>query len=823
MNKKQSLNKKWVFFLEAEKKWKKANVPGFIHTDLLNNKLIPDPFFGKNETELEWIQDKEWLYKLHFKPDTEIFKQNKIYLNFTGLDTYADIFLNDTKILSANNMFHPWNVEVKSLLKSNQNELLVKFRSPMKEVSSKMESLGYKLPADNDQAGGTSPHTRKAPYHYGWDWGPSLVTSGIWQGVELIGYSDWHIENLMITNQKCDKNSALLNIELILDSEVEETIEINIFEPKSKTDKTISFGIKKGENIFFSDLEILNPELWWPVGHGEQPLYLFTISVVSSKNSVVKRKKIGIRSVLINRQKDSRGESFEIQVNDLPIFSKGANWIPADSFTTRLTKDDYKRLITAASDANMNTLRIWGGGIYEPDCFYELCDELGILVWQDFMFACSMYPAEDSFLESVEKEVRYQVRRLKSFASVILWCGNNEIASAWISWGWKEELPKTVWLDYKKLFHELLPKLCDELDPTRLYWPSSPGHDLNLPKEDQIYGKGDNHYWGVWHSGEDFEAFEDNVGRFMSEYGMQSFPNKKTIDSFSKKEDQTIDSEVMNSHQKASLGTANLLMYIEKYYKMPASFNSTVELSQIMQAEAIKYAVEVHRRNMPFCMGTLYWQFNDCWPGISWSSIDYRGEWKALHYVAKHFYSPVLISIKKTKTDLECFLVNDQNTKFKATLIFGICSFEGTILVEEHKQIIVEPINSINVFSFNMGSILSEIDLEKSFVYCELYKKNEILSKNELFFVKPKTLKLAQPDFEFSSHKNNEGTYIISLTTKTFLYRTFVQCDAIEGSFSENYFNMRPGTTKKIEFRTSLNSGDQEKVSFKVLSLYDLQ
>jgi beta-mannosidase len=438
-----------------------------------------------------------------------------------------------------------------------------------------------------------------------------------------------------------------------------------------------------------------------------------------------------------------------------------------------------------------------------------------------------MYPATENFLKSVEKEAEYQITRLKSFASIVLWCGNNEIASAWISWGWKEELPKSVWDDYEKLFHKLLPALCSDLDPTRLYWPSSPGHDLDLPTEDQIYGKGDNHYWGVWHGGDSFEAFEKNVGRFMSEYGMQSFPSLKTINSFTEPKDRTIDSDVMNSHQKASLGTGNIMMYLEKYYIVPEKFNHVVELSQIMQAEAMKYAVETHRQNMPYCMGTLYWQFNDCWPGISWSSIDYRGDWKALHFAAKHFYSPILTMIKKNEKSIDVFLINDLDKSFTVQLNILVSSFDGLKLFKKSiNGVVLNPASSDLKYSFDIPSedLLLSHDLSEALFYSECVVDGKVLSKNELFFVRPKELKLREPDYEIS-HRKKGKDILVTIKAKTFMYRLFVQCENIDGRFSDNYFHLKANEAKEILFAPikDLGSLNVNQIVFLITSLYDLQ
>ena len=630
---KQTLNNSWKFQNPQNQKWYAATIPGSIHTDLLKNNIIPDPFFRSNESKLQWITERQWIYRLYFQPEKEIFNKKNKTLFFAGIDTYADIYLNEEKILSTNNMFHPWEKEVSKYLNSGTNEIKIIFRPPIEEVLPLMKQRDFKLPADNDQAGGTSPYTRKAPYHYGWDWGPCFITSGIWKQVYLTSWDFWYVQHSSIINTMVKSHAAQLSLDLEIFSEINDKVNILVEEPKSETYLTIPIKLTKGENFFRENLLIKNPDLWWPSGHGRQPLYKFNISLKSIRNYFQFSKRIGIRKVYIKRQKDEKGQSFEVHVNGKPIFSKGANWIPADSFTTRLNKKDYANLITSARDANMNMLRVWGGGIYEPDIFYELCDEMGIMVWQDFMFACSMYPANQEFLDSVRNEAKYQVNRLKSHPSIVLWCGNNEIAIAWQGWGWKEKLPSSVWDDYAKIFHQVLPEVCQNLDSERFYWPSSPGYSTKMLETNQIYGSGDNHYWGVWHGGEGFDAFEKNIGRFMSEYGMQSFPEMGTIMKFAEEKDLDINSKVMKARQKASLGTGNLVKYIEDYFSTQIHFRSIVVLSQIMQAFAIKTAVEIHRRSMPFCMGTLYWQFNDCWPAISWSSIDYFGNWKPLYHL----------------------------------------------------------------------------------------------------------------------------------------------------------------------------------------------
>ena len=816
----QILHDGWEFQRFNTDSWHSATVPGCVHLDLIDNDLIPDPFFGLNESQLQWISNKSWTYRLAFQPSSKVFSKKNIEILFHGLDTYADVYLNGTAVICANNMFHPWSAEIKDIISAEDNELLVQFRSPLKEVVEKMKSMDYTLPADNDQAGKTSPHTRKAPYHYGWDWGPCLVTSGIWKGVELIGWDDWHVTHFQLSNKSVSKDNAELEVELEVNAEVQETLKITLSELITGNESKQSFKMKSGVNNFSFNIFLTNPQLWWPHGHGDQTLHHFFLTAETDDQLEHRERKIGIRDVSIKRAEDEKGESFEIYVNNMPIYSKGANWIPADYFVERLQVEDYKRLLKDAIRANMNTLRIWGGGIYEPDHFYELCDEMGIMVWQDFMFACSMYPADESFLESVEREARYQVKRLKGHASIILWCGNNEVASAWLSWGWKEELPGSIWEDYRKLFHELLPKVCSELDPQRLYWPSSPCHGIDQSNQDQIYGKGDNHYWGVWHGGDDFNAFEDNVGRFMTEYGMQSFPSMSMVESFTYEKDRSLDSDVMNAHQKASLGTANLIKYVEDYYRMNDDFDSIVGLSQIMQAEAIRFAVEAHRRNMPYCMGTLYWQFNDCWPVISWSSIDYGGNWKALHYAARKFFSPILVSIRDLDDKIEIHVINDQHHEVESRIRLGLFNLNGDILFKDSSEIKVEPFSSTIYRAFDKNDFLSGIDLCATVFRAELFVGGRVLSRAHQFFKRPKYLSIPSPEFDYKIERVL-GKYVITIKSKSFLCQVHLISIKVRGVFSDNYFEMLPGEVQMIDFEPSENE-ELKKSELIIRTLYEL-
>ncbi len=796
----KKINDNWVFRKASDKKWLEAQVPGCVHTDLHDNNLIPDPFYGTNEKELQWISDENWEYKKIIDVDNEFLSREVQLLRFYGLDTYARVFINGSLLTASNNMFHPWDVDVKGIFKLGRNEILVFFDSPIKKVLPKMNKMTYELPADNDQIKKTSPHTRKAPYHYGWDWGPSYATCGIWQNVKIIAYDSFIINDVYIDQKEIQPDIAKIKISVTITSEVESSLELLIVEPKSKINISKSVKLRKGKNSFYRVIEIISPRLWWPNGHGAQNMYTFEISAKNNDCVDIKKIKTGLRDFKVQLGEDSDGNSFAFMVNGKPIFSKGANWIPGDSFTTRMTKDNYKTLLENAVNANMNTVRVWGGGIYESEDFYDLCDELGLIVWQDFMFACSLYPGDDDFLESVKKEAEYQIIRLRNHPSIALWCGNNEIAVAWHNWGWKEKYPESVFTkDYKNLFHELLPKLCNSLDKSRLYWPSSPGYDLLLPKTGQELNRGDVHYWGVWHGGDELSSFSDNVGRFMSEFGMQSFPSPVTVDYFCPSEEQEINSDIIKSHQKASLGNANIMKYILMYYDEPKDFSSFVMLSQIMAGEAIKVAVESHRMAMPYCMGSLYWQLNDCWPGASWSSMDYFGNWKALHYYAKKFFKPLLICAEIQPDILNVYVVNDSEAIKNSKILIKLYDFKGTLIYEETVIVNINANSSTNVFSDKKDKILNGLNGKNVMLRVSIETHGFIASTNDYFFEKTKFLNIGEQNFNVNVEKADVG-YNIDIESKSFLNRFHALCLNDTGVFSDNYFNMLPGEKRKIQF-----------------------
>ncbi len=552
------LNKNWQFKNQKESKWYKATVPGTVHTDLLANKLIPDPFYRDNESKLQWIDKADWEYKTIFNVDANSFSKKNIELVFDGLDTYADVYLNGKLILQADNMFRGWTVDVKSFIKRANNVLIIKFASAQNKVDSIAKSkLPLVLP-DNNRV-----YVRKAQFQFGWDWGPKFVGCGIWRKI-FIKATDV-------------KRSTLAN---------------------------------------------------------------------NDNNSVVK----------LIQQKDSIGTSFYFEKDGKPIYAKGANWIPGDVFLPRLTKADYRKMLLSAKDANMNMLRVWGGGVYESDYFYDLCDSLDIMVWQDFMFAGGMYPGDEAFMNNVREEVKYQIEKLRNHPCIVLWCGNNEVEEAWKNWGWQNQFnlhgadSAKVWNDYKRLFQDSLKKWVDEFDGIRPYVSTSPKNGWG---HKESFTEGDSHYWGVWWGLEDWEVFENKTGRFVSEYGMQAMPNWNTIKSFTDSSDRYMQSPVVQSHQKASEGFKKLNHYLTRYFIDSArlsrlSLEDYTYLSQCMQYYILKNSIAVHRSKYPANMGTLLWQLNDCWPVTSWSITDYSRQPKAAWYAVKEAYRDDVLPVWDT-------------------------------------------------------------------------------------------------------------------------------------------------------------------------------
>lgn len=656
---KKKLHQNWECSQAEQNDWIKAEVPGVIHTDLLKAKKIKDPWYGTHEKELQWIEEKNWHYRTNFELTEAELKRAQIDLVCKGLDTYAEVKLNGQPILSANNMFRSWRVAVKDQLKVGKNELEIIFNSPLEVNRAKVKALGYELPAGSESSPlKVSPFARKAPYHFGWDWGPRYLTAGIWRPIYLESWDQIRIKNIQIIQEELTEKKAQLKIKAALKIHQGGTYDIQINKEKYQ------IKLNPEDSLIEFPYEIEYPKLWWPNGWGEPHLQLIYIQILQNGISLDQQtEKIGLRTVELIQEKDSIGTSFYFKVNGKRVFIKGANYIPQSNFLPSVTEDDYRKIIADAKASHMNMLRVWGGGIYENDLFYELCDQAGILVWQDFMFAGSMYPGDDDFIKNIKAEVQENIIRLRNHPSIAIWNGNNEMEVAWFNWGWQKSLGYSskdsakIWTDYQKIFHQLIPDQIRALDPQRAYTSTSP---LSNWGKDQNFNHQSMHYWGVWHGKDHFEAYRKYVGRFMAEYGFQSFPNMKTIKSFAPDSSLYLESEIMRWHQKSYVGNQRILEEAQRYFPQPTDFHDFVQKSQKTQALAMRMAIDAHRLKRDHCGGTLFWQWNDCWPGPSWSARDVYGRPKELMKDLPELFAPIAIIPQRKGDLLNFYLVNDQ-------------------------------------------------------------------------------------------------------------------------------------------------------------------
>lgn len=778
------LDSNWQFKKVSDTNWYSATVPGNVFLDLLEHQLIEDPFIGNNENEVQWVSEENWEYKTQFNIDEETLSRKNIQLNFEGLDTYAKVFLNYSLILKANNAFRKWEVDVKSLLRE-ENTLHIRFESTSKQEAIEKAKLSYELPE------GDRVFTRKAQFQYGWDWGPKLNTSGIWKPIKLVSWNDFKIENFKIQQLEIEDDKTFIVIDFSENGVIDPELSFDVFINDSLTK---SF---KNPNPLIPNwipIEIKNPKLWWPHNLGEP--YLYDIKVVVKNDQKILDSvsvKHGIRTINLVTEKDSIGESFYFNVNGVPVYTKGANYIPQHSFQNKVTNAHYEKLLSDVVDANMNMLRVWGGGNYENDIFYDLCDEKGILVWQDFMYACAMYPGDEEFLTNAEKEAEEQVKRLRNHPSIALWCGNNESSEGWRRWGWQanrsDAEKEEIWNNYLKLFDSILPNTVKRFSSTD-YWESSPKYGRGNQK---YKVEGDAHDWWIWHDAFPFEHLEDNVPRFMSEFGFQSFPSYEAIRFINQSDSINISTDEFKNHQKHSRGFQLIEEYMTRDFPVPNTPEDYVYMSQLLQAHGITMGIEAQRRSRPYNTGTLYWQLNDCWPVVSWSSIDFMGNWKALHYKAKRSFENVLVSNTIEDNIIETFLVNDSLEAVEGNLQLEIRTFDNDSIWSINKDITAEANSSQRKYRFDFSGL-------------EFDKSNAVLITNfnghrvTDYFVSPKDLKLPEPELKLNIITAENG-FNIFVSSETLQKAVFLYTKT-SGHFSDNFFDIRPNEIKKIHFKT---------------------
>ncbi len=810
-----NLNNGWEFKISKSENWRPAEVPGSVQMDLFRLGDLEDPFYRTNELKYQWVDKENWVYKTSFVLDSSDFAWHSLLLQFEGLDTYAKVQLNGVDILQSDNMFLEHKVEVKSLLKVGQNHLEIRFDSPIERALPFYKQSAYELPAGNDQAKERlSVYTRKAPYHYGWDWGPRFVTMGIWRPIRLLYQHNFLVEEMYVHTKSLTEQEAEMEVELKISSELVRHAEVGVFFNEEPV--FVEKGkMQKGINDLKVNWTVAQPELWWPNGWGDQKLHDLRVELRDDEGRLLDQKKIklGIRTIEVINDADSIGESFFVKVNGQPIFMKGANYIPQDNFLSRVGAQRYRQLLNDVVGANMNMLRVWGGGIYEDDLFYELCDELGILVWQDFMFACSMYPGDSNFVESVNKEAAYNIKRLRNHTSLALWCGNNEMNVAWHNWGWQKSLGYSkqdsteIWNNYVHMFDVVLPEAVKKHDPTRFYFPSSPISNWGK-LEDMNYG--DNHYWGVWHGEHPFESYNLYVARFNSEYGFQSFPELSTVKKYTEAADRDIESKVMLSHQRHPRGNQLIQSYLQKNYGEAKDFESFLYLSQLQQAEGLNIAFEGHRRNMPKSMGTLYWQLNDCWPVASWSSIDYYGNWKALHYKAKKAFAPTKLNFYEENGVLSLYLINDKTVAKTGEVRLEMYDIETGVSKTLAKPTVSIHTNTVKtVWSQTSKKIAKGKKKKLQYLVAKLLVDGQEVDRAVYHFERFKDIPLPKANISVKKVLEN-GNAFIEVHSNAYAKGVYLYQEDGILQLKDNYIDLLPGEKIKIK----IESGTDAPIQF---------
>ena len=826
----------------ADAGWMPATVPGDVHLDLLANKQIPDPFYRDNESKLQWIQDANWEYRVDFNLAPSLLAGSHLDLVFDGLDGPAKVYLNGEMVLAGINSFRVWRVSAKSLLHAGQNELRVEFDSPIKAAARMAATDPWQAKTR------TAPKTylRKPAFEYGWDWGPTFVTSGIWHSVRLEAWDRARIADFTIRQSDVSREVAHINAEIEVDAAKAGPARINVnYSPHGKSTTAaspvaaVNANLHVGSNLLEIPIEIRQPNLWWPTGYGDQARYDFTahLSTATALDLDTRTVTTGLRSIVLDRHPDKWGRSFQFLVNGVPIFAKGADVIPFDSFPNRVTSADYRRILESARDANMNMIRHWGGGYYENDEFYDICDELGLMVWQDFMFGNDWQPGTYDFKLNIEAEAEGQVRRLRNHPSIVIWCGNNETEVA-LNWGERGSLPPAVkfqmWQDYLTEFSGILNRAVERLDPDIPYWPSSPSSDYEETTANYMpgYQSGDAHIWDVWHGRVPFSTYETHHARFVTEYGFQSFPEMRTIEAFTEPADRlNIFTPVMLAHQKNNEGNSIIHDYLLRDYPEPKDFPSFLYASQVLQAEGIKIGAEHFRRRRPETMGSIYWQLNDCWPVASWSSIDYYGRWKALQYYARRFYAPILVSPHVEGGSVKVYVVSDKTESTPASLRVRLMDFDGKVLLEDTNAIDVAPLASTVYLDWPLARLAQAgaADTSRVFVVAELMNRSggDIASRNLIYIAPTKEVHLKpaalNADVTASPTKSvvpGTNTYLITVSSPVLARDVDLSFGAIDAKVSDNYFDLLPNEPVNITVSTNASLSEL-KAEMKIISLTD--
>ena len=824
------LDKGWEFSQAGSNEWMSARVPGTVHQDLLDHGRLPDPFYGMNEQKVQWVEKEDWLYRTVFTVTADQLKSDAAWLTFEGLDTYADVYLNGSLLLKADNMFVGHKLAVKDVLREGENRLMIRFRSPVEETAPQWDTDGFNYPADNDHSEKRmSVYTRKAPYSYGWDWGIRLATSGIWRPVKLTFCNGAVIDDFFVRQQEVTEQVAKVDNQLeinnVTSTSKEAQVKVVYAYGEQADTLTRTVVLQPGKNSLSMPAWIEKPHLWMPNGWGDPALYTFTATVsVDGKEVASREEAIGLRSIRVVMEDDKDGKSFYVEVNGKPMFAKGSNYIPGDALLPNMTGERYARLFEDIRAANMNMVRVWGGGIYEDDRFYEEADRNGILVWQDFIFACTTYPHDPTFLKRVSEEAVYNMRRLRNHASLAMWCGNNEIYEGMRYWGWKDKYSPVVWKEmtegYDVLFRQLLPELVEANDPGRFYMHGSP-YEANWGRPES-WKIADSHNWGTWYGQKPFESLDTEIPRFMSEYGFQAFPEMKTIRMFASPEDYELESPVMNAHQKASIGNFLIKKTMALYYKVPEKFEDLIYAGLILQGQGMRHGIEAHRRHRPYCMGSLPWQLNDSWPVVSWSSIDYYGNWKAMHYQIRRAFAPVLVDAIKEGNNLSYYIMSDRLTDEELTLNLELMDFNGKVYRKQKVDGLLPANTSKLFYQEPVEQALAGRDSATTFMHMVVKsKKGEVLSDEIYYFAHPKDQLLPKTPLQWQV-KQKKGYCEVTVKADKLARDIFIEVPVQGVRFSDNFFDLLPGQKKKVII-TSPDGKSLDHLQVTVHQLSDVQ
>ena len=785
----QPLNQNWTFSW-LEKSYT-ATVPGCIHTDLHDNGLIPDPFTGTADSSLQWIGKKSWTYSCTFDVNTIILEKEQVELTFKGLDTYASVFLNDSLILKADNMFRSWTVSCKRLLFKKHNRLRIEFESAENKSTSLYQQYSIRLPGEERVM------TRKAQFQYGWDFSPRYLTCGIWKEVTLNGWDRFTIREAVLQVDSVKNRFAFLSQLVTLQANEGGTFQFSL--KNRQTGEVYGrhiYEVKKGSNEIVFTAGIDEPKEWWCNGYGEPFLYRMRLEVNGPKGFTDAREfDAGIRTIELVEEPDSLGTGFYFRLNGKPVFMKGANVVPASVFPSSVTTGYYDSLLQDAVVSHFNMLRVWGGGIYESDAFYRFCDEKGILIWQDFMFACGMYPFDRDFLDNVKTEAREQVARLGSHPCLALFCGNNEISEGWQRWGWRDGFTdpekKRIEAGYQELFREILPQAVRYY--TNLpYWESSP----SLGRGDPLHTtRGDAHNWFVWHDRQPFENYIQRIPRFMSEFGFQSYPSLYTLRQLDTS-GASLRESVIQFHQKNKSGNEIIREYLATSYGIPETDSNFVYLSQVQQAEGIALGMEAHRRNKPSCMGSLYWQYNDSWPSVSWSSRDYYGRWKALQYFARRALNTFAVSMVSEKDSMAVHILSDTIHVCTGTLMLRGMQLNGKETADTSLRFVIHP-DRQTIFKFPKWKFnIQNADSAHFLLEAMLCVENKLAAEKIYYFCKTNQLYLEKPLITLSVKPHKKGMELQLRTDKP-VKNVWLSARA-DVHFSDNFFDMLPGRNYSV-------------------------